>query len=286
MKKIKLSNGVEMPQMGYGVYQMSPDECERCVMDAISVGYRMIDTAQAYKNEEAVGSAWKKSGVSRDELFLVSKVWISNYGEGQTMKSIDESLRKLQTDHIDLMLLHQPFCDRYGAYRDLEKAYKAGKLRAIGVSNFYPDHLIDLASNMEIAPMVNQVETHVFDQQLKARKFMDEFGTHIMAWAPLAEGLNGLFTNPTLTQIGEKYGKTVAQVALRWLLQSDVIIIPKTVRKERMEENLNLFDFELDADDMQKIAALDTAHSLFLDHHDGQVAKQFMEWRAVVKPTE
>ena len=249
MKKIKLSNGVEMPQLGYGVYQVEPDECERCVLDALSVGYRMIDTAQAYKNEEAVGSAWKKSGVSRDELFLVSKVWISNYGEGQTMKSIDESLRKLQTDHIDLMLLHQPFCDRYGAYRDLEKAYKAGKLRAIGVSNFFPDHLIDLASNMEIAPMVNQVETHVFDQQLKARKFMDEFGTHIMAWAPLAEGLNGLFTNPTLTQIGEKHGKTAAQVALRWLLQSDVIIIPKTVHKERMKENLNLFDFELDADD-------------------------------------
>ena len=277
MNKIKLSNGVEMPQMGYGVYQVSPDECERCVMDAISVGYRMIDTAQAYKNEEAVGSAWKKSGVSRDELFLVSKVWISNYGEGQTMKSIDESLRKLQTDHIDLMLLHQPFCDRYGAYRDLEKAYKAGKLRAIGVSNFYPDHLIDLASNMEIAPMVNQVETHVFNQQHEARKFMDEFGTHIMAWAPLAEGLNGLFTNPTLTQIGEKHGKTAAQVALRWLLQSDVIIIPKTVHKERMKENLNLFDFELDADDMKAIAALDIAHSLFFDHHDGQVAKQFME---------
>lgn len=286
MKKIKLSNGVEMPQLGYGVYQVEPDECERCVLDALSVGYRMIDTAQAYKNEEAVGSAWKKSGVSRDELFLVSKVWISNYGEGQTMKSIDESLRKLQTDHIDLMLLHQPFCDRYGAYRDLEKACKAGKLRAIGVSNFYPDHLIDLASNMEIAPMVNQVETHVFDQQLKARKFMDEFGTHIMSWAPLAEGLNGLFTNPTLTQIGEKHGKTAAQVALRWLLQSDVIIIPKTVHKERMKENLNLFDFELDADDMKAIAALDSAHSLFFDHHDGQVAKQFMEWRAIVKPTE
>ena len=202
------------------------------------------------------------------------------------MKSIDESLRKLQTDHIDLMLLHQPFCDRYGAYRDLEKAYKAGKLRAIGVSNFFPDHLIDLASNMEIAPMVNQVETHVFNQQHEARKFMDEFGTHIMAWAPLAEGLNGLFTNPTLTQIGEKHGKTAAQVALRWLLQSDVIIIPKTVHKERMKENLNLFDFELDADDMKAIAALDIAHSLFFDHHDGQVAKQFMEWRALVKPAE
>ena len=286
MNKITLSNGVEMPQMGYGVYQVTPDECERCVMDAISVGYRMIDTAQAYHNEEAVGKAWKKSGVSRDELFLVSKVWISNYGDGKTMKSIDESLRKLQTDHIDLMLLHQPFCDRYGAYRDLERAYKAGKLRAIGVSNFYPDHLIDLASNVEIAPMVNKVETHVFNQQREARKYMDEFGTRIMAWAPLAEGRNGLFTNPVLAQIGEKHGKTVAQVALRWLLQSGVIIIPKSTHKERMAENLNLFDFELDADDMQAIASLDTKHSLFFDHHDGEVAKLFMGWRSLVTPTE
>ena len=286
MNKITLSNGVEMPQMGYGVYQVTPDECERCVMDAISVGYRMIDTAQAYHNEEAVGKAWKKSGVSRDELFLVSKVWISNYGDGKTMKSIDESLRKLQTDHIDLMLLHQPFCDRYGAYRDLERAYKAGKLRAIGVSNFYPDHLIDLASNVEIAPMVNQVETHVFNQQREARKYMDEFGTRIMAWAPLAEGRNGLFTNPMLAQIGEKHGKTVAQVALRWLLQSGVIIIPKSTHKERMAENLNIFDFELDAEDMQAIASLDTKHSLFFDHHDGEVAKLFMGWRSLVTPTE
>lgn len=286
MNEIKLSNGVLMPQMGYGVYQIEPEDCERCVMDAISVGYRMIDTAQAYLNEEAVGKAWKKSGVRREDLFLVNKVWHSNYGEGQTMKSIDESLRKLQTDYIDLMLLHQPFCDRYGAYRDLEKAYKAGKVRAIGVSNFFPDHLVDLAANMEIAPMVNQVETHVFDQQREARKYMDEIGTHIMSWAPLAEGQNNLFSDPVLTKIGEKYGKTTAQVALRWLLQSDVIIIPKTVHKSRMEENLNLFDFTLDADDMEAIALLDTGHSLFLDHHDGEVAKQFMEWRAVVKPTE
>lgn len=255
------------------------------VMDALSVGYRMIDTAQAYLNEEAVGNAWKKSGVNRDEIFLVSKVWHSNYGEGQTMKSIDESLRKLQTDYIDLMLLHQPFCDRYGAYRDLEKA-QGRQDSCHQVSNFFPDHLIDLASNMEIAPMVNQMETHVFNQQHETRKFMDEFGTKLMAWAPLAEGQNGLFTNPTLTQIGEKYGKTAAQVALRWLLQSDVIIIPKTVYKERMQENLNLFDFELDAEDMQAIAKLDTAHSLFLDHHSGETTKQFMEWRAVVKPTE
>lgn len=286
MNEIKLSNGVLMPQMGYGVYQIEPEDCERCVMDAISVGYRMIDTAQAYLNEEAVGKAWKKSGVRREDLFLVNKVWHSNYGEGQTMKSIDESLRKLQTDYIDLMLLHQPFCDRYGAYRDLEKAYKAGKVRAIGVSNFFPDHLVDLAANMEIAPMVNQVETHVFDQQREARKYMDEIGTHIMSWAPLAEGQNNIFSDPVLTKIGEKYGKTAAQVALRWLLQSDVIIIPKTVYKSRMEENLNLFDFTLDADDMEAIALLDTGHSLFLDHHDGEVAKQFMEWRAVVKPTE
>ena len=286
MNEIKLSNGVLMPQMGYGVYQIEPEDCERCVMDAISVGYRMIDTAQAYLNEEAVGKAWKKSGIRREDLFLVNKVWHSNYGEGQTMKSIDESLRKLQTDYIDLMLLHQPFCDRYGAYRDLEKAYKAGKVRAIGVSNFFPDHLVDLAANMEIAPMVNQVETHVFDQQREARKYMDEIGTHIMSWAPLAEGQNNLFSDPVLTKIGEKYGKTAAQVALRWLLQSDVIIIPKTVHKSRMEENLNLFDFTLDADDMEAIALLDTGHSLFLDHHDGEVAKQLMEWRAVVKPTE
>lgn len=286
MDNIKLSNGIEMPQLGYGVYQVTPGECENCVMDAISVGYRMIDTAQAYHNEEAVGCAWKKSGVSRDQLFLVSKVWTSNYGEGQTMKSIDESLRKLQTDYIDLMLLHQPYCDRYGAYRDLEKAYKAGKLRAIGVSNFFPDHLIDLASNMEIVPMVNQVETHVFNQQREARKYMDELGTRIMSWAPLAEGCNGLFNNSLLVQIGSKYGKTAAQVALRWLLQSGVIIIPKTTHKERMVENLNLFDFTLSDGDMKEIAALDTRGSLFLDHHSGETTKQFMEWRSVVKPTE
>ena len=192
MKKIKLSNGVEMPQLGYGVYQVEPDECERCVLDALSVGYRMIDTAQAYLNEEAVSNAWKKSGVNRDEIFLVSKVWPSNYGDGQTMKSIDESLRKLQTDYIDLMLLHQPYCDRYGAYRDLEKAYKEGKVRAIGVSNFFPDHLIDLASNMEIAPMVNQMETHVFNQQHETRKFMDEFGTKLMAFR--FSGIRSLWT--------------------------------------------------------------------------------------------
>lgn len=279
MKTVTLNNGVVMPQIGYGVYQVSPAECERCVSDALSVGYRMIDTAQAYHNEEGVGAAVKKSGIARDELFLVSKVWISNYGFDKAKVSIDESLRKLGTDYIDLMLLHQPFCDRYGAYRALEAAYKEGKVRAIGVSNFYPDHFIDLASNVEIVPAVNQVETHVFDQQIEAQGYMKEFGTHMMAWAPLAEGRNNFFTNPVLETIGEKYGKSVAQVALRWLIQRDVIIIPKSVHVERMQQNLDILDFELSQDDMAAIAGLDTKQSLFFDHHAPEVVKMFMGWK-------
>ena len=279
MNTVTLNNGVIMPQIGYGVYQVSPAECERCVSDALSVGYRMIDTAQAYYNEEGVGAAVKNSGIARDELFLVSKIWISNYGYEKAKRSIDESLRKLGTDYIDLMLLHQPFCDRYGAYRAMEEAYKEGKLRAIGVSNFYPDYFIDLASNVEIVPAVNQVETHVFDQQIAAQKYMQEFGTHIMAWAPLAEGRNGFFTNPVLERIGKKYGKSVAQVALRWLLQRGVIIIPKSTHIERMQQNIDIFDFELSAEDMTEIAALDTATSLFFDHHDPEVVKMFMGWK-------
>ncbi len=279
MNTVTLNNGVVMPQIGYGVYQVSPAECERCVSDALSVGYRMIDTAQAYHNEEGVGAAVKKSGIARDELFLVSKVWISNYGFDKAKASIDESLRKLGTDYIDLMLLHQPFCDRYGAYRALEAAYKEGKVRAIGVSNFYPDHFIDLASNVEIVPAVNQVETHVFDQQIEAQGYMKEFGTHMMAWAPLAEGRNNFFTNPVLEEIGKKYGKSLAQVALRWLIQRDVIIIPKSVHVERMQQNLDIFDFELSQDDMAAIAALDTKQSLFFDHHAPEVVKMFMGWK-------
>ena len=279
MKTVTLNNGVVMPQIGYGVYQVSPAECERCVSDALRVGYRMIDTAQAYHNEEGVGAAVKKSGIARDELFLVSKVWISNYGFDKAKASIDESLRKLGTDYIDLMLLHQPFCDRYGAYRALESAYKEGKVRAIGVSNFYPDHFIDLASNVEIVPAVNQVETHVFDQQIEAQGYMKEFGTHMMAWAPLAEGRNNFFTNPVLEEIGKKYGKSVAQVALRWLIQRDVIIIPKSVHVERMQQNLDIFDFELSQEDMAAIAALDTKQSLFFDHHAPEVVKMFMSWK-------
>ncbi len=279
MNTVKLNNGVEMPQMGYGVYQVSPAECERCVADALSVGYRMIDTAQAYHNEEGVGNAVRKSGIGRKEIFLVSKVWISNYGYEKAKASIDESLRKLQTDYIDLMLLHQPFCDRYGAYRALENAYREGKLRAIGVSNFYPDHLIDLASNVEIPPMVNQVETHVFDQQVSARMYMEEYGCHIMSWGPFAEGRNNFFTNPVLVGIGKKYGKSAAQVALRWLIQRGVIIIPKSVHVERMEQNFDIFDFELSEEDMKEIAGLDTGKSLFFDHHDPEVVKMFMGWR-------
>ncbi len=279
MKTVTLNNGVVMPQIGYGVYQVSPDECERCVSDALRVGYRMIDTAQAYHNEEGVGAAVMKSGIARDELFLVSKVWISNYGFDKAKASIDESLRKLDTDYIDLMLLHQPFCDRYGAYRALEAAYKEGKVRAIGVSNFYPDHFIDLASNVDIIPAVNQVETHVFDQQIEAQNYMKEFGTHMMAWAPLAEGRNNFFTNPVLEKISNKYGKSVAQVALRWLIQRDVIIIPKSVHVERMQQNLDIFDFELSQEDMAAIAALDTKQSLFFDHHAPDVVKMFMGWR-------
>ena len=279
MEKIRLNNGVEMPQIGYGVYQVDPAECERCVADALRVGYRMIDTAQAYHNEEGVGAAVRKSGIPREDLFLVSKVWISNYGYEKAKASVDKSLRRLGTEYIDLMLLHQPFCDRYGAYRALETAYREGKVRAIGVSNFYPDHFIDLASNVEIIPAVNQVETHVFDQQVQAQKYMEEFGTRIMSWGPLAEGRNNFFTNPVLETIGRKYGKSVAQVALRWLIQRGVIIIPKSVHVERMEQNLDIFDFELSADDMAAIAALDTGHSLFFDHHDPETVKMFMGWR-------
>lgn len=279
MKTVTLNNGVKMPQVGYGVYQVPPAECERCVADALATGYRMIDTAQAYHNEKGVGDAVKKSGIARDELFLVSKVWISNYGYDRAKASIDESLRRLGTDYIDLMLLHQPYCDRYGAYRALEAAYREGKVRAIGVSNFYPDHFVDLASNAEVVPAVNQVETHVFDQQTAAQRLMEEFGTRIMAWAPLAEGRNGFFTNPVLEAIGRKYGKSVAQVALRWLVQRGVIIIPKSVHVERMEQNLDLFDFSLTDEDMAQIAGLDTGRSLFFDHHDPEVVKMFMGWR-------
>ena len=267
-KTIKLNNGVEMPLVGYGVFQVSPEECERCVSDAIAVGYRSIDTAQAYFNEEGVGNAWKKSGVKREELFLTTKVWITNSGDKKAAESIDTSLRKLQTDYIDLLLIHQPFGDYYGTYRAMEEALKAGKVRAIGVSNFYYDRFIDLADNMDIKPAVNQIEVNVFNQQKRMREIMSKYDTRMMAWGPLAEGTNGFFTNPVLTEIGNKYGKSVAQVALRFLVQEDVIVIPKSVRKERMEQNLDIFDFTLSPEDISLIKGLDLGHGVIVDFND------------------
>ena len=277
MDTIKLNNGVEMPQLGYGVFQVSPVEAERCVADALSVGYRMIDTAQAYQNEEGVGTAIRKSGIKRENVFLVDKVWMGNYEDDAAARSIDESLRKLGTDYIDLMLLHQPFGDRYNAYRALEDALKAGKVRAIGVSNFYPDHLIDLSHFVDVVPAVNQVETHVFFQQTEARKYMDELGVAHMSWGPLAEGKNGFFSNETLAAIGAAHGKTGPQVALRYLLQRGIIVIPKSTHKERMAQNLQLFDFTLTDKEMNESLKLDTGQPIIMpSHHDPEITKMFM----------
>ena len=267
MEYVTLNNGVKMPMLGYGVYQVSPEECERCVLDAISVGYRSIDTAQAYANEEGVGNAIQKCGVPRDELFITTKVWISNGGYDKAKQSIEDSLKKLKTDYIDLLLIHQPFNDYYGTYRAMEEAYKNGKLRAIGVSNFYPDRLVDLCHFVEVPPMVNQVETHVFQQQKKAHEVMSKYKVQHESWGPFAEGRKDYFTNPILTEIGQKYGKSVAQVGLRYLIQSDVVVIPKSTHIERMKQNIDIFDFSLSAEDMSKISALDTNESLFLSHY-------------------
>lgn len=279
MEIVKLNNGVEMPILGYGVYQVTPEECERCVADALSVGYRSIDTAQAYYNEESVGRAVKKSGIARDEIFITTKVWISNAGYEQAKASIDESLRKLQSDYVDLLLIHQPFNDYYGTYRAMEEAYKTGKARAIGVSNFYPDRFVDLAEFCEIKPMVNQVETHVFNQQVEPQKIMERYGTHVMSWGPFAEGRNEFFTNTILKTIGEKYGKSVAQTALRFLIQRGVIVIPKSARKERMIENFNVFDFALTNEDMQEIGGLDQKKSLFFSHYDPEMVQWLVGYK-------
>ena len=268
MEFVTLNNGVKMPRLGYGVYQVSNDECERCVLDAIGVGYRAIDTAQSYGNEAAVGDAVRKCGVPRAELFLTTKIWISNAGYEKARASIDKSLKNLGTDYIDLMLIHQPFADYYGAYRAMEEAYRAGKLRAIGVSNFYPDRLIDICQFVDVAPAVNQVETHVFQQQRTAHEYMKKYGVQHESWGPFAEGRNDFFTNPVLNEIGAKYGKSSAQVALRFLIQSDVVVIPKSTHRERMEQNLNVFDFVLDDGDMEAIRKLDEGESLFFNHYD------------------
>lgn len=274
MEFVTLNNGVKMPVLGYGVYQVDPAETERCVLDAVDVGYRSIDTAQAYGNEEGVGNAIVKCGVPREELFLTTKVWITNAGYEKAKSSIEDSLRKLRSEYIDLLLIHQPFNDYYGTYRAMEEAYRMGKVRAIGVSNFYPDRFVDLANFCEIVPTVNQVETHVFQQQKKARPILKKYGTQIESWGPFAEGKNEIFSNPVLMEIGHRYGKSTAQVALRFLLQSGVVVIPKSTKKERMKENFQVFDFVLTDAEMRRIEALDTGESLFFSHYDPET----VEW--------
>lgn len=276
MEYVTLNNGVKMPILGYGVYQTPAEETEKCVLDAIRVGYRSIDTAQAYGNEEGVGNALAKCGLPREEFFVTTKIWISNAGYEKAKASIEESLKKLQTSYIDLMLIHQPFGDYYGAYRAMEEAYKAGKLRAIGVSNFYPDRFLDIDHFSEIKPAVNQVETHIFQQQKTAKEYLQKRGAQIESWGPFAEGKNDYFNNPVLKRIGEGYGKSVAQAALRFLVQSGVVVIPKSTHKERMEENFNIFDFKLTEQGMAEIEALDGGESLFFSHYDPKTVEWFM----------
>ena len=277
METVTLSNGVKMPVLGYGVYQVTPEECERCVLDALAAGYRLLDTAQSYFNEEQVGSAIRRSGVPREEIFLTTKVWVEHYGYEAAGASVLESMRKLKTDYLDLVLLHQPFADYYGAYRALEELYEEGKIRAIGVSNFYPDRLVDLASFARIRPMVNQVEIHPYHQQQEAKRWMAKYGVQAEAWAPFGEGRGGLFQDPVLTGIGQKHGKTAAQVVLRWHLQRGVVVIPKSVRPERMRENIDVFDFALSAEEMESISALDQKQSAFFSHQDPNVVEWFVE---------
>ena len=273
MQKVKLNNGLEMPILGFGVYQVPKEETEQVVSQAIKAGYRLFDTAQAYANEEGVGRAIKNSGIPREEFFIVTKIWISNYGEEKAYQSILSSLEKLQTEYIDLLLLHQPFNDYYGAYRAMGRAYREDKVKSIGVSNFYPDRFVDLCKFVEIKPAVNQIEMHVFNQHREDRKYFDKYGTQIISWGPFAEGKNNMFLNKTLVSVGEKYGKTSAQIALRFLIQEGVVVIPKTVKMERMDENFNIFDFKLDNEDIEKIRALDLGKSLFFSHQDPETVE-------------
>lgn len=277
MQYVTLSNGVKMPQLGYGVYQVNKEECERCVLDALKVGYRHIDTAQSYFNEEEVGNAIAKSGVPREQIFLTTKVWVEHYGYDETRKSVLESMRKLKTNYIDLVLLHQPFSDYYGAWRALEDLYAEGVIKAIGVSNFYPDRLVDICSFARIKPMVNQVETHPHNQQIEAHEWMKKYGVQHEAWAPFGEGRGGMFEEPLLVEIGKKYGKTAAQVILRWDMQRNVVAIPKSTHIERMEQNFDIFDFELSEEDMAKIATLDKKQSSFFSHYDPQMVEWFAQ---------
>ncbi len=278
MEYIKLHNGVEMPTLGYGVFLVSPDECERCVTDALSVGFRLIDTAQAYQNEEGVGNAWRKSGVKREDLFLVTKVWISNNGEEKAAKSIDESLCKLQTDYVDLLLIHQAYGDVFGTWRAMEKAYREGKVRAIGVSNFQAGRFFDFAHYTELKPMVNQLECNALSQQTGIEPIHDEFGTKMMAWYPLGgQGTDSITKSNLLTAIGTKYNKTAAQVALRWLTQRGIVAIPKSSHKERMVQNLDIFDFTLSAEEMAQIAAMNQHDAGTRNFGDPQFVKYLIE---------
>lgn len=275
METMKLYNGVEVPANGFGVYQVSKEDCKESVLTALKTGYRHIDTAQSYFNESEVGEALKESDVPRKEIFLTTKVWIDNYGEGKTYDSVVESLKKLQTDYLDLILLHQPVGDYYVAYRDLEKLYEEGKVRAIGVSNFYPDRLVDLCMFAKIKPMVNQIEVNVFNQQVEAKKWADKYGVVLEAWAPFAEGRNNMFHNEVLQAIGEKHNKSVAQVILRWLYQRGIVSLAKSVHEERIKENFDIYLFELDNDDMKKIETLDTKTSSFFSHQDPGIIEWF-----------
>ena len=283
MEKVILNNGVEMPILGFGVFQVTDlSECERSVLDAINTGYRLIDTAASYGNEEAVGKAIKRSDVAREELFITTKVWIQSNGYDGTKRAFENSLKQLQLDYLDLYLMHQPFGDVYGEWRAMQALYKEGKVRAIGVSNFHPDRLIDLIIHNETVPAVNQIETHPFHQQVETQKFLQENNIQLESWGPFAEGKNSIFQNELLASIGKKYNKSIAQVILRWLTQRGVVAIPKSVRKERMEENFNIFDFELSAEDMEAIKSLDTKASSFFDHRDPAMVKWLGEYKLVV----
>ena len=284
MQTVKLNNGIDMPILGHGVFQVSPEECERCVLDAISAGYRLIDTAQAYYNEEGVGNAVAKCGVPRDKLFLTTKVWISNAGEEKAGASIDKSLRKLRTDYIDLLLIHQPFSDYTGTWRAMEKAVREGKVRAIGLSNFYPDRFVDMAEYAEIKPAVNQLLTNVFSQQWDAEAEMTPYGTRLMAWGPLAQGASDLQDNPVLKALSEKYGKTPQQVALRYLLQRDIIAIPKSTHVERMKQNLDVFDFALTQEEMESIRPLDKPRDFHYSHRDPELVKFLLNYDKQFNP--
>jgi diketogulonate reductase-like aldo/keto reductase len=274
MQNVKLNNGVEMPILGFGVFQVRDlAECEKSVIEAIETGYRLIDTAASYMNEEAVGKGIKNSGIKREDLFITTKLWIQTNGYEDTKKAFERSMDRLQLDYLDLFLIHQPFGDVYGEWRAMQELYKQGKIKAIGVSNFQPDRLIDLIIHNEIVPAVNQIETHPFHQQIETQKFLQEQNVQIESWGPFAEGKNDLFHNELLASIGKKYNKSIAQVVIRWLTQRGVVAIPKTVRKERMEENFNIFDFELSVEDMEAIKTLDSKKSAFFDHRDPAMVK-------------